>query len=166
MRQALPGILGSYSGTLSRRMVRLIVDLAEDWRRLDERIAAVSVEIEALAAQDESCQRLMSVPGVGPIISSAVVAAIGRWSACMKDKGRKASDPYRAMEQGLVETDTQDSIALALDDIDCKEQTRLIEVWFKEESAVQKRLIKENKDQLDVVKTRTRDVLTAAKAVK
>ncbi|RAS24391.1 hypothetical protein BCL80_11467 [Streptomyces avidinii] len=96
----------------------------------------------------------------------SVEQAVKRWSACMKDKGRKASDPYRAMEQGLVETDTQDSIALALDDIDCKEQTRLIEVWFKEESAVQKRLIKENKDQLDVVKTRTRDVLTAAKAVK
>ena len=37
----------------------------------------VSAEIEALAAQDEHCQRLMSVPGVGPIISSAVVAAIG-----------------------------------------------------------------------------------------
>jgi hypothetical protein len=34
----------------------------EDWHRLDERIADVSAEIEALAAQDEHCQRLMSVP--------------------------------------------------------------------------------------------------------
>ena len=33
-------------------MVRLIADLAEDWRRLDERIAFVSAEIEALAEQD------------------------------------------------------------------------------------------------------------------
>jgi transposase len=77
LRQTLPGILGSDSDALSPRMVRLRTDLAEDWRRLDERIAAVSAEIEALAAQDEHCQRLMSVPGVGPIISSAVVAAIG-----------------------------------------------------------------------------------------
>jgi transposase len=77
LRQALPGILGSYSDALSARIVRLIADLAEDWRQLDERIAAVSAEIEALAAQDEHCQRLMSAPGVGPIISSAVVAAIG-----------------------------------------------------------------------------------------
>src|SRR5215203_442269 len=77
LRQALPGILGSYSDALSARMGRLISDLMEDWRRLDERIEAVSTEIEALAAQDEHCQRLMSVPGVGPIISSAVVAAIG-----------------------------------------------------------------------------------------
>ena len=61
----------------SLRLVHLIADLAEDWRQLDERIAAVSAEIETLAAQDEHCQRLMSVPGVGPIISSAVVAAIG-----------------------------------------------------------------------------------------
>ena len=49
LRQALPGILGSSSDALSPRMVRLIADLAEDWRRLDERIAAVSAEIEALA---------------------------------------------------------------------------------------------------------------------
>src|SRR3712207_3603005 len=76
LRQALPSILGS-SDVLSPRMVRLIADLTEDWRRLDERIAHVSAGIEALAAQDEHCQRLMSVPGVGPIISSAVVAAIG-----------------------------------------------------------------------------------------
>jgi transposase len=77
LRQALPGILGSYFDTLSLRMGHLIANLAEDWRGLDERIAAVSAEIEALAAQDEHWQRLMSVPGVGPIISSAAVAAIG-----------------------------------------------------------------------------------------
>src|ERR1700682_917591 len=58
-------------------MIGLIADLAQDWRRLDERIAAVSAKIEALAKQDVSVQRLMTVPGVGPIISSAVVAAIG-----------------------------------------------------------------------------------------
>jgi transposase len=62
---------------LSPRMVNLIAELAQDWRRLDEGIAAVSDEIESLAEQDEACQRVMTVPGVGPIISSAVVAAIG-----------------------------------------------------------------------------------------
>jgi transposase len=77
LRKALPEVLSSRSQALSPRMVRLIADLAEDWRRLDERIATVSAEIEALAEHDEGCQRLMSVPGVGPIISSAVVAAIG-----------------------------------------------------------------------------------------
>jgi transposase len=55
----------------------LIAELVQDWRRVDERIAAVSADIESLAEQDEACQRVMTVPGVGPIISSAVVAAIG-----------------------------------------------------------------------------------------
>jgi len=77
LRKALPDILSSNQDALSPRMVGLIADLAQDWRRLDERIAAVSAEIEALARQDDSCQRLMTLPGVGPIISSAVVAAIG-----------------------------------------------------------------------------------------
>ncbi len=75
LRKALSDILRS--PTLSPRIVGLIVDLAEDWRRLDDRIATVSAEIEALAEQDSPCQRLMTVPGIGPIISSAVVAAIG-----------------------------------------------------------------------------------------
>jgi transposase len=58
-------------------MARIIEDLAGDWRRLDERIDRLSAEIEVLARQDAGCERLMSVPGVGPIISSAMVAAIG-----------------------------------------------------------------------------------------
>jgi transposase len=77
LRQALPSILASYSDALSPRIVCLIADLAENWRQPSERIADVSAEIDALAAQDEHCQRLMSVRGVGPIISSAVAAAIG-----------------------------------------------------------------------------------------
>ncbi len=77
LRKALPEILSASSDALSPRMINLIGELIQDWRRLDERIAAVSSEIEALAKQDASCQRLMSVPGIGPIISSAVVAAIG-----------------------------------------------------------------------------------------
>ena len=80
LRKALPEILSSPTEALSPRMVRLIADLSEDWRRLDERIEAVSTEIESLAENDGSCQRLMKVPGVGPIISSAVVAAIGNGS--------------------------------------------------------------------------------------
>ncbi len=63
LRKALPEILIPNSETLSSRMVRLIAGLAEDWRRLDERIATVSAEIEAPAEQDHSCQRLMIVPG-------------------------------------------------------------------------------------------------------
>jgi transposase len=77
LRAELPCILASRTDMLSPRMVRVIEDLAADWRQLDERIEALSTEIEAVARRDTGCERLMSVPGIGPIISSATVAAIG-----------------------------------------------------------------------------------------
>ena len=40
-------------------------DLACDWRRLDERVEGLSNEIETIARQDTTCERLISVPGLG-----------------------------------------------------------------------------------------------------
>src|SRR6201996_5247221 len=73
----LPTILATRTDALSPRLLRVIEELAADWRRLDQRIDGLSGEIEALARQDQACSRLMTVPGIGPIISSAMVAAIG-----------------------------------------------------------------------------------------
>ncbi len=81
LRQQLPDILAKRTDVLSPRMVQIIEDLLGDWRRLDERVEHVTTEIEALARGNEGCQRLMTVPGIGPIISSAMVAAIGDGTA-------------------------------------------------------------------------------------
>jgi len=77
LRAELPRILAMPPDVLSPRMVRIVEDLACDWRRLDARVEGLSNEIETIARQDAGCERLMSVPGIGPIISSAMVAAIG-----------------------------------------------------------------------------------------
>ena len=77
LRAELPGILGTRTDVLSPRLLHIIEDLIVDWRHLDQRIDNVSEEIEALAKADAGCERLMTVPGIGPIISSATVAAIG-----------------------------------------------------------------------------------------
>src|SRR6201989_120113 len=77
LRLELPDILAKRSDVLSPRMVRILEDLSADWRRLDARIEGLSDEIETFAHQDQHCERLMTVPGIGPIISSAMVAAIG-----------------------------------------------------------------------------------------
>src|SRR6185369_17572946 len=53
LRQALPDILAQRADVLSPRMVRILEDLAQDWRRLDDRIQAVSGEIEALSKTTE-----------------------------------------------------------------------------------------------------------------
>jgi transposase len=86
LRAELPRILATPPDVLSPRMVRVIEDLAGDWRRLDERIEGLSSEIETIARQDAGCERLMSVPGIGPIISSAMVAAIGTGDAFTKGR--------------------------------------------------------------------------------
>jgi transposase len=80
LRKVLPEVLSSPPEALSPRLLRLIAELDGDWRRLDERLEALSTEIESLSENDAACQRLMTVPGIGPIISSAVVAAIGTGS--------------------------------------------------------------------------------------
>jgi transposase len=86
LRAELPHILAMPTDVLSPRMVRTIEDLTGDWQRLDERISGLSSEIEAIARQNVGCERLMSIPGVGPIISSAMVAAIGAGEAFSKGR--------------------------------------------------------------------------------
>jgi transposase len=41
---------------------------------------------EVIAHRDAGCERLMSVPGIGPIISSAIVAAINAGDAFAKGR--------------------------------------------------------------------------------
>ncbi len=82
----LPGILATPSDTLSPRMQRVIEALASDLRFVDDRIEGLSSEIEELAKRDAGCQRLISIPGIGPIISSAMVAAIGTGDAFTKGR--------------------------------------------------------------------------------
>ena len=90
LRQLLPDILAKRTNVLSPRMVRIVSDLAGDWRQLDDRIETVTDEIETLAKADDNCRRVMTVPGIGPIISSAMVAAIGNGSAFAKGRDYSA----------------------------------------------------------------------------
>jgi transposase len=86
LEHELPQVLAKHGDVLSVRLVHAIEDLAGDWHRLEDRIDGLSREIEAMAKQDRGCRRLMTLPGVGPIISSATVAAIG--NGAMFSKGR------------------------------------------------------------------------------
>ena len=86
LRAELPRILAVPPDILSPRIMRIVEDLAGDWRQLDQRIDGLSEEIKVLAGEDSGCERLMTVPGIGPIISSAMVAAIGTGDAFSKGR--------------------------------------------------------------------------------
>ena len=86
LRNSLFAILQNRRDEISPRMSDIIVGLYEDWVCLDERIESTTAEIEMISKREANCQRLMSVPGIGPIISTAMVAAIGTGEAF--DRGR------------------------------------------------------------------------------
>jgi transposase len=108
LRTAMPNVL-AMTDKLSPRMIHMIDDLRTDWRYLDARIATVSNEIEALSEQDDGAKRLMTVPGIGPIISTATVAAIGSGDVFSKGqrfrrlaRSRATSQPAGAPSSGRV----------------------------------------------------------------
>ncbi len=86
LRNSLFAILKNREDEISSRMSDLIVGLYEDWLWLDERIETITGEIEVISKREGNCQRLMSIPGVGPMISTAMVAAVGTGDAF--DRGR------------------------------------------------------------------------------
>lgn len=86
LRNSLFAILENRKDEISPRLRDIIVGLYEDWLWLDKRIDGITAEIELISRQEGNCQRLMTVPGIGPIISTAMVAAIGTGEAF--DRGR------------------------------------------------------------------------------
>ncbi len=76
-RLDLPRVLADETNDLSPAMRRMLTELFEDVVGLDRRIAGASREIEALAACDDRARRLMTVPGIGPLGATALLAAIG-----------------------------------------------------------------------------------------
>ena len=79
-------ILDERTDEISPRMETILIGLYEDWLWLDERIESVSTEIAEIAAAEPNCRNVMSIPGIGPMISTAMVAAIGAGDGF--DRGR------------------------------------------------------------------------------
>jgi transposase len=73
----LARVLADEDSDLTPRMRALLASLAEDLRALETRIAEVTREIEALAQQDDRARRLATIPGIGPLGATALVAAAG-----------------------------------------------------------------------------------------
>jgi transposase/transposase InsO family protein len=73
----LQGILEDGDSLLSGRLRRLILELKHEWDELDKRIEDSNAELQRIAKQDDACHRLMEIPGFGPLVSTALVAAIG-----------------------------------------------------------------------------------------
>jgi transposase len=56
---------------------RAIRDLQTHLRVLDQRISEYDRELKRLASENDDAQRLQTIPGIGPITASAMVASVG-----------------------------------------------------------------------------------------
>jgi transposase len=83
-RPRLAAILEDAENGLRAVMRTALHDLADELRHLDERVTQYDAQIAALARASEPAQRLMTIPGIGPLVATALIAAIGsdpRWLA-------------------------------------------------------------------------------------
>ena len=74
----LETLLAEEQVPLSPRTRRLVEDQREEWRELDRRIQAFDEEFAAEARTNEAARLLTTIPGIGPLNATALVAAIGR----------------------------------------------------------------------------------------
>jgi transposase len=91
LRKNLPAVLEDADNALSGRARTILATLREEWVQLETKIDAMTEEIGRISRSNDGCRRLMGVPGIGPIISTALVAAIGDETAFRR--GRNQTGP-------------------------------------------------------------------------
>ena len=55
----------------------LLAELKQELEQLAEKIDRADKSIEKIARDNESCRRLVAMPGVGPVTATAIIATIG-----------------------------------------------------------------------------------------
>jgi transposase len=81
-RQAVVDKLESEQEKLTALSQEMLRKLVEEFGALEKRLASYQDTLEALATTHPECQRLMTIPGMGPITATALVAAGGAVGVC------------------------------------------------------------------------------------
>lgn len=80
----LDAMLAEDDEALSPRVRQLTSELRAEWRELDAKIEALNGEFVELARHDAAARRLTSIPGVGVLNATALIAAVGNASGFAK----------------------------------------------------------------------------------
>jgi transposase len=86
LREHMPGILENAEENLTPRMRNLVAMLWSEWKDLELQIAEMNDEMERIASSDDACRRLRQIPGIGPLVATAIVASIGNGAAFSKGR--------------------------------------------------------------------------------
>jgi transposase len=77
LEEALPEILADANLRLSDSFRVLLAQLKLELDQLTARVEEMDAVMQQTAKENEACQRLTTIPGIGPVTATALVAAVG-----------------------------------------------------------------------------------------
>jgi transposase len=81
LRKNLLTVIEDAEQNLSARLRWLLERLWQEWKQMEGDLKTITDEIERISEENALCGRLRQIPGFGPLVSSATVAAIGNGAA-------------------------------------------------------------------------------------
>ncbi|GGN83233.1 hypothetical protein GCM10010112_61360 [Actinoplanes lobatus] len=112
----------------------------ESTRKLREGAPKADLELES---------RLADQAGKATQADARVTGALTAWSECMTAAGHRYRTPMEAAGQEWAATPTAAERAIAVADVQCKEKTKLAELWFGVQTGYENQLIAKNRTALD-----------------
>ena len=86
IEESLPGIIEDPDNKLSGALRVLLGELRGEMQYLHRQIEESDKLIVRIAGELEDCERLVAIPGIGPTIATATIAAVGNGSAFKKGR--------------------------------------------------------------------------------
>jgi transposase len=86
LRASMSDILENADADLTPQMRNLIHMLWSEWKTVEQQVEELTEELERISASDAGCTRIRQIPGIGPVVATAIVAAIGNGAAFRKGR--------------------------------------------------------------------------------
>jgi transposase len=86
LRERMPEILENAEEDLTPRMRNLLALLWNEWKDLEQHVVDLNHEVELIASSDVACLRLRQIPGIGPLVATAIVPSVGNGAAFHKGR--------------------------------------------------------------------------------
>lgn len=81
VRKEIPWLLEDAENELTSLFREMLRELHDELVHLDQRINKLEIQLETVCKQSKACQRLLTIPGVGLLTATALIAAVGDISA-------------------------------------------------------------------------------------
>jgi transposase len=86
LKAPMADILENAEADLTPLMRNLIDTLWGEWKTVEHQIEELNDELERISSADAGCTRIRQIPGIGPVVATAIVAVIGNGAAFRKGR--------------------------------------------------------------------------------